>query len=37
VKAGGAQVLDALADKVLAGDLAPEAAARQLLGNEKLP
>jgi len=37
VKEGGAQVLDALADKVLAGDLGPEAAAKQLLGNKKLP
>jgi LAO/AO transport system kinase len=37
VKEGGPEVLDALADKVLAGDLAPEAAAKQLLGNETLP
>jgi LAO/AO transport system kinase len=30
-------VLDSLADKVLAGDLVPEAAARELLGTAKLP
>jgi len=34
VKAGGERVLDGLADEVLAGDLSPEAAARQLLARK---
>jgi LAO/AO transport system kinase len=37
IREGGAQALDGLADKVLAGDLDPEAAAKQLLAKEKLP
>jgi LAO/AO transport system kinase len=37
IKEGGRGTLDGLADKVLAGDLAPEAAAEQLLAKAKLP
>ncbi len=36
IRQGGPQALDGLADKVLAGDLDPETAAKQLLGREKL-
>ncbi len=36
IKEGGPEALDRLADKVLAGDLAPEDAARQLLSKSKL-
>jgi LAO/AO transport system kinase len=36
IREGGPQTLDGLADKVLAGDIAPEDAARQLLAHERL-
>ena len=37
IREGGPQALDGLADKVLAGDLDPEAAAKQLLAKDGLP
>jgi GTPase len=37
IREGGRGTLDALADKVLAGEIAPDAAAEQLLAKAKLP